>query len=34
LSCSEEFDEIHTVDGGKKQLQAYCIGTVKEDEKG
>ena len=34
FSCSEEFDEIHTDAGGKKQLQAYCIGTVREDGKG
>ena len=32
--CSEEFDEVHTAEGGKKQLPGFCIGSLKEDEKG
>ena len=34
FGCSEEFDEIHTEGGGKKQLLGYCIGTLKDDDNG
>jgi hypothetical protein len=29
--CSEEFDEVHTAEGGKKQLLSFCIGTLAND---
>lgn len=32
--CSEEFDEVHTPEGGKKQLPGFCIGSVQKDENG
>lgn len=32
--CSEEFDEVHTAEGGKKQLPGFCIGSLRTDENG
>ncbi|EIE24572.1 cytochrome b5 [Coccomyxa subellipsoidea C-169] len=32
--CSEEFDEVHTAGGGKKQLPGFCIGSLKKDDNG
>lgn len=32
--CSDEFDEIHTTEGGKKQLLSYCIGRLENKDNG
>jgi len=32
--CSDEFDEVHTTEGGKKQLLSYCIGRLEKGDNG